>query len=75
MCPAFLLAANNRTGLAVTGTTPFVVQLQGNFPYHTIPIVLLSNCYRQMNVLRVTAAYCKKILFIKRDHYGTRLLD
>jgi len=49
MCPAFLLAANNRTGLAVTGTTPFVVQLQGNFPYHTIPIVLLTDCYRQMN--------------------------
>jgi hypothetical protein len=36
MCPAFLLAIH----VSNEGTTPFVVQLQGNFPYHTIPIVL-----------------------------------
>lgn len=46
MCPAFLLAAIH---VSNAGTTPFVVQLQGNFPYHTIPIVLLTECYRQMN--------------------------
>lgn len=37
MCPAFLLEANH---VSNAGTTPFVVQLQGNFPYHIIPIVL-----------------------------------
>lgn len=37
MCPAFLLAAIHDHS---AGTTPFVVQLQGNFPCHTIPIVL-----------------------------------
>jgi len=72
MCPAFLLAANH---VGNAGTTPFVVQLQGNFPYHTIPIVLLTECYKQMNSLSVTAAYYKQILFFKREHYGTRLLD
>jgi len=46
MCPAFLSAAIHVINM---GTTPFVVQLQDDFPYHTIPIVLLSNCYKQMN--------------------------
>ncbi len=46
MCPAFLLEA---THVSNAGTTPFGVRLQDDFLYHTIPIVLLSNCYKQMN--------------------------
>jgi hypothetical protein len=35
----FILAAKNITDITDTGTTPFVLQLQDNFPYYTIPIV------------------------------------